>query len=323
VILQEASSDELDYVRGWVGLDPANERYFSDFKRIWAESRHLAIHSRINEEDAWQDFQQRIPAGSFDAGGDTDMPDSQVVNMPLRRNYTWLRVAAVFITLLAGGWLYYRYGSKQDQYLSIHSNKNVLSDTLSEGTVVTLNKESSIRYSRLFAGDTRPVELEGEAFFNVTPDKNKPFIVHTQETSIRVLGTSFNVRNTGETTEVIVETGMVEVTNGQHTVRVRAHEKAVIGKKDQPPVKEDIHDELYNYYRTNEFECNGTPLWRMVEKLNEVYKGHIVIGDTQLRDLPLTTTFRVGDESLDEILQVIAQTLKLKITRDGQKIILN
>jgi ferric-dicitrate binding protein FerR (iron transport regulator) len=126
-----------------------------------------------------------------------------------------------------------------------------------------------------------------------------------------------------DATEVIVETGMVEVTKDQHIVNVRAHEKVVIGRDNVSPVKENNTDKLYNYYRTNEFECDGTPLWRMVEKLNEVYKdkAHIVIGDNRLHDLPLTVTFR--NESLDRILDVIAQTLKVKVVKKGQEIILN
>jgi transmembrane sensor len=327
VILLEASEDEQQQVRDWVAISPTNERYYADFARIWEESRNLAIYSTVNEEDAWNDFKGRIggEGEAADGGGvdGTGRRRGRVIDMASRGNYPWLRAAAVFLVLMAGGWLYYTYNYRPAQFLSVYSNGNVLTDTLPEGTIVTLNKQSSIRYRRLFAGDSRPVELTGEAFFKVAPDMNKPFIVHAEGASIEVIGTSFNVRSTGDTTEVIVETGMVEITKGQHTLRVRAHEKAVIGKNGLPPVKGDIQDELYNYYRTNVFECDGTPLWRMVEKLNEVYHARIGIGDSRLRNLPLTTTFRVGDESLDEILNVIARTLKITITRNGQEIILN
>lgn len=262
-------------------------------------------------------------AGEAGAGSAGQWGSRRVIDMAGRKNYSWLRVAAIFLILIAGGWLYYTYNFKPAEFLSVYSNGNVITDTLSEGTIVTLNKQSSIRYRRLFAGDSRPVELMGEAFFKVAPDKNKPFIVHAEGATIEVIGTSFNVRSTGDATEVIVETGMVEITKGRHILRVRAHEKAVIGKDDLPPVKGDIQDELYNYYRTNVFECDGTPLWRMVEKLNEVYHAHIVIGNGRLRDLPLTTTFRIGDESLDEILDVITRTLKITLSRNGEEIILN
>jgi ferric-dicitrate binding protein FerR (iron transport regulator) len=64
---------------------------------------------------------------------------------------------------------------------------------LSDGTVVTLNAESSIRYERGFDKNNRQVSLRGEAFFDVAPDPDRPFIVHTAQLDVRVLGTRFNV----------------------------------------------------------------------------------------------------------------------------------
>jgi ferric-dicitrate binding protein FerR (iron transport regulator) len=237
------------------------------------------------------------------------------------RHRQWMfRVAAVFIVVVAGGWFFYTYSYKPGQFLSVNSGVNVLLDTLPEGSVVTMNKESSIRYRKHFTGDVRQVDMEGEAFFAVAPDKDKAFVVQTNGVTITVLGTSFNVRAVKGKTEVIVETGLVEIRKGGHVVRVGAHEKAVVGTDDAKLIKENNPDQLYNYYRTRTFECNGTPMWRLVEKLNEVYKVHIVIGQTRLRDLQLTTTF--VDESLDGILDVIAKTFAITVVRNGQDIIL-
>lgn len=310
VVLREASTEEIREVEGWLSLDPANTRYFEGFRRIWEESKSLAVRSTLNEEDAWQRFRQRAAAEK----------GASVINMHKRRGFPWLRIAAALIVLVGGGWLYYTYSYAPAQFLSVRSGAEVIRDTLPEGTVVTLNKQSSIRYQKQFAGQWRKVEMEGEAFFKVTPDKDKPFVVQTGGADIRVIGTSFNVRKSGDSIEVIVETGMVQVTKDGHTVDVRAHEKVVIGKGAASLLKEDNPDDLYNYYRTHAFSCNGIPLARLVEKLNEVYKVHMVIGDSRLRDLPLTSTFR--DESLDEILDVITKTLKITYTRKGDEIIL-
>lgn len=83
---------------------------------------------------------------------------------------------------------------------------------LSDGTLVWLNAASSIRYPEQFEEDTREVHLEGEAFFEVAPDKKKPFIIHTGDMQTRVLGTSFNIKAyRGEDIQVAVATGKVEV----------------------------------------------------------------------------------------------------------------
>lgn len=311
VILGEASEEEQQQVRQWLALSDENRRYFEQVRLICEKGGKMLIKDTVNKDDAWRRFQQRI------AG---DIGDTAVVKMPAGRPRQWLQVAAALIIVLAGSWLYYNYSYKPSQFLSAHSGGQVLTDTLPEGTIVTLNRQSSIRYRKMLAGDTRSVELEGEAFFNVTPDKDKPFIVHTKGLNIKVIGTSFNVKTSGGKTEVIVETGMVEITKDQYTMKVMPKEKVIAGEKDSLPIKETNPDELYNYYRTNEFECNGTPLWRMVDKLNEVYQVHIIIGDSRLRNQLLTSTFH--NESLDKILYVISRTLQVSYDKRGEEIIL-
>ena len=312
VVSSESTEGENQYVLAWISESPANERYFQDFQKIWTESRHLAIHSTVDEDQAWISFRQRVDGG-------------QVVTMEPRPKRVgagrqWLRVAAVFLVVAAGSWFYYLYSYQPAQFLSVSSGAKVVLDTLPEGSVVTLNKGTAIHYRRQFAGTSRQVEMEGEAFFSVTADKNKPFVVNTNGVSITVLGTSFNVRTDGGKTEVVVETGRVEVRAGDRTLRVEAHERALITNDNLTPKKESNPDQLYNYYRTNAFECNGTPLWRLAEKLNEVYKVHIVIDSERLRNLPLTTTF--VDESLDGILGVVSKTFAIRIVRNGQEIML-
>jgi len=289
VVLGESTEEEQRLVQAWRSESAANERYFQDFNRIWEESRHLAVRSEVDEEVAWDNFKIRVGEG-------------EVVEMRPRRNFGWL-VAAAILVVVVGGW--YFYSSRPVQWLAVSSGGQVLLDTLPEGSVVTLNKQSSIRYVRGFAGADRRVDMEGEAFFAVTQDKDKPFVVHTNGMTITVLGTSFNVRNNGGKTEIIVETGMIEVRKGGEVFRVRAHERLVVSDSGEP-VTGPNPDQLYDYYRTHVFECNGTPLWRLVEKLNEVYHAHVVIGNADMRNKPLTVSF--DDESLDKILEIINGT---------------
>src|SRR5699024_5622708 len=71
-----------------------------------------------------------------------------------------------------------------------------------EGSVITLNSESTLRYPTRFSADKREVYLDGEAYFSVEHDSTRPFIVHVGETTIRDLGTAFNIRAYNEEDEL-------------------------------------------------------------------------------------------------------------------------
>lgn len=82
-----------------------------------------------------------------------------------------------------------------------------------DGSRITLNNASKIRYVKNFKGPKREIFLEGEAFFDVMPDKTRPFIVHTAQLDVTVLGTSFNIRHYPDDPEinVVVATGTVSI----------------------------------------------------------------------------------------------------------------
>ena len=88
---------------------------------------------------------------------------------------------------------------------------------LSDGSVVALNRGSKLLFPKKFKGDIREVTIVGEAFFDVVPNPEKPFIINAGNAQVKVLGTSFNVcaYPGSETVEVIVETGKVQVINTQ------------------------------------------------------------------------------------------------------------
>ncbi|MCC7029872.1 MAG: FecR domain-containing protein, partial [Chitinophagaceae bacterium] len=203
----------------------------------------------------------------------------------------------------------------------IHSNQTTRIDTLSDQSVVTLNKHAALHYPKEFSGKERRVKLEGEAFFSITPDKEKPFFIDARNNvEIRVVGTSFNVKSFDSYTEVIVETGIVEVRKFNKVILLHPREKARIDKEDSSIVVEKNQDKLYRYFRSKEFECDNTPLWKVVEVLNEVYGDSVVIGRSELKSLTLTTRF--DNESLESILEIISETFELKVEKKGNKYIL-
>jgi len=200
------------------------------------------------------------------------------------------------------------------------AQQDVLNDTLPDGSVVNINKGSMISYPSKFQKGTRQVVLKGEAFFKVEPNKEKPSVVLAKGVRITVVGTSFNVKNINGNIEVVVENGIVRVSIGERSEELKANEKLLVNVKDSVMTEEKVSDQLYKYYRTKEFVCDETPLWKLVQVINEAYHSQVIIGNPALKDMTLTTTFH--NESLEQVLNVISITFNIKVVKQGNTIIL-
>jgi transmembrane sensor len=310
-LLQEATAMEIAQVDDWVAASDTNKKAFTHYKLLWEESKKIAATNTADENAAWQKFKNKL---------DAPRQETKVVSM---QKYRWMSAAAAVLMLVLGGW-FLRNGFKGTDAsapLLVATQKNVLIDTLPDNSVVTLNKNSSIEYDTKFTtGNQRNIKLKGEAFFSVTPNKEKPFIIKVNDVEVKVVGTSFNIKTINGQTEVIVKTGIVQVTRNGKTVTLSPQEKILTTADNNVLAKESTKDKLFNYYETKEFVCEETPLWRLVEVLNEAYDSNIIIGRKDLRNLSITTTF--ANEPLDNVLQIIATTFQLQIINKEGQIIL-
>src|SRR5687768_14248787 len=85
-LLDEVTEDERAKVKGWISLEPANEKYFNHFELIWQQSKVLAASTAMDENAAWERFKKRVEKNSAPA-----------IVVPFKKKFNWLRVAAVFI----------------------------------------------------------------------------------------------------------------------------------------------------------------------------------------------------------------------------------
>jgi ferric-dicitrate binding protein FerR (iron transport regulator) len=310
----EATEAEKLQVEQWLANDEANRHYFEHFRLTWEESIQLASTAHVDEQGAWERFQHRVQEGSFH----TENPRVWSMKSSLMRAAI---ITGVIVTIAALTYfLFHNNPGTVVSMATIQATNNVKSDSLPDGSVVTLNKHSQVSFPEQFTGGKRVLQLNGEAFFHVKPNKKKPFEVHTNNVTITVVGTSFNVRSRGDTTEIIVETGIVEVATEKQTVVLKAGQKAITGITESILQKQTNTDQLYNYYRSRKFVCEETPLWKLVEKLNEAYDVQIVFENDALRNMPLTTTF--DNEPLDNILNIIKSTFNISVAKEKGKIIL-
>ncbi|WP_278715591.1 FecR family protein [Bacteroides caecimuris] len=144
---------------------------------------------------------------------------------------------------------------------------------LSDGTKVHLNAESQLTYPICFSSKERIVQVEGEAYFDVAPDKEHPFVVKTSHTSIQVTGTSFNVRAYAdeeiESTTLI--SGGVKISSGNEVFELIPNQHYTYNKKTNTNTVTNVNTELYTSWESGSFIFLNVPLENVMSYLSKWY----------------------------------------------------
>jgi transmembrane sensor len=319
-LCNEAGESERQEVEAWAGQSGINlaelnhSRELIDKARLWFESHPY------NSAAAWEKIERRLQS---------DVPVVQMqpgINTVFYRRM--LRVAATILLAVSLGTAGYYIGFRQHKpaiFTEVVSNDRqvVTGITLPDGSVVTLNGNSSLTYPRTFSGNTREVSIKGEAFFEIQPDAARPFLITAGSAQIKVLGTSFNVcaYPEAETVEVVVETGKVQVTcsplaqtSGCELI-LAPGEKGSLSNMDLTLVKSVNSDRNLSAWRTRQLVFEETPLFEVIVTLEKVYFVNIQLADPALSNLVLTANF--NQQSVDFILDVIRLTFSLELTSEN------
>lgn len=256
----------------------------------------------------------------------------------------WLAAASVALVLALGSWWLNRL-PRTEPSLALSSpipsrfteRANLTSKpllvNLSDGSVVVLQPHSKLRFPRVFEAGKREVFLTGDAFFEVSKDPKRPFLVFAGEIVTKVLGTSFSVRafQNERGISVRVKTGRVAVLHRDDLaptaarkvaeVVLKAHQQVEYSREKAEMTKsplravETASDPVF--YR---FEFDDAPLPTVLETLEKAYGITINYEKNQVKDCPLTARF--SDQSLHEMLQFICTALDGSYTmQDGQLVL--
>jgi len=202
-----------------------------------------------------------------------------------------------------------------------NNTKLVTHQLLSDGTVIKLQPHGSIEFPEVFSAPTREIHLTGEAFFDVAKDKNRPFIITTGDVTIRVLGTSFNVRAYEGSKEITiaVKTGRVSVyaKNDPQTSNRKTKEEIILTPNQEVvynTINENFSKKLVDepqiiLEKSTLFEMryDGTPVDKIFKVLEENYGIDIVFDEQVLSGCSLTTS--MAEEGLYERIEIICEAI--------------
>lgn len=286
----------------------ATEAAFQDWLREPAHERAFA-----RATDAWE----IIPgAARLAAANDPAAPARE------RGQRAAMAIAASAALVVAvggiGAWL-----ARDPVYATRPGEQQVF--TLSDGSRVALNTGSHLVVD--FSKDERRVRLErGEAMFEVTKNPDRPFIVQAGEERVRVLGTTFTVRNDGKKVAVVLVEGRVEVTR-ETPRQPRPVPVAVLAPGERLTVRADAgaaidhpRVEAVTAWRRGEVMFDETPLLDAAAELNRYGGTQVQVGDPALAALSLSGVFQTHDPA--EFARVAAELYDLHADREGDRIVL-
>ena len=239
----------------------------------------------------------------------------------------YLRYVAIVAVILSIGWGGFRLiRSNQEKvltYTEVHvkngEHKRII---LPDGTSVTLNAGSYLRYPREFITDIRRIEMNGEAFFEVTRDEEKPFLIHTKDADVKVLGTSFNVKafDMDEQLTVSVQTGKVQVDLPEAMMRLLPDEQFVMDKTKGEFQKRNEDARLSTVWIKGGLYFNRTPIRTVVNELVRMYNRTIEFAPGAEYD-----DYIYGEhdnKSLEAVLKSIQYSTDIKYRIENDKIVL-
>jgi ferric-dicitrate binding protein FerR (iron transport regulator) len=327
----EIADEEFQELDLWLQEMPENKEDFFCLKNIHDLTHSHKLLSNEEVERSWQKLAQKMtakPAPVISTGTPKRLTFSN-------RILQYAAVAAVAFAISVGIGKYRGNHNQSTEkmhslvYNEISVQKGSKPNTvnLSDGSIIRLNAATTLRYPSAFRGNTREVYLDGEAYFEVAKDENKPFIVRLKQQNITVHGTSFNVEAYHDEFYNIVTLleGSVSLesldNNGLkiNNILLKPNQKTYFDHTIGKVSVIQVDASLSNTWMQGEYRFRDEPLMLIVKRLENYYDVSIHLDDERLNNIRYTGTFSLK-QNIHEVLRVINHENQFRFQQTGNEI---
>lgn len=303
----ELSPEEDVRFRGWLAASDMNQEKYERLSHIWREEmKDYGLYTQADESDAWQDLQERLSRNSLAPVIDGGFK----ARKPVSTRWT---IAAALI-LLAGVAVLWKSFSKSAvlKYETVSGEQKRIS--LPDGSTVTLGPQTSLRVKNGYNSKGRTVILgSGEATFEVLHQEQQVFSVEMDEATVRDIGTSFTIRKTKDSINVVVSSGKVGFTQKATGETRELSAGSSLSFYTMPGHNGEIRTSV-------SLRFDDAPLSSILQTLEKHYGKHIILTDTTAAHKKLT--LHLDGESLADALKIICASIDLDYTSDKSGYIL-
>ncbi len=278
-----ASDEEKEFLLNWIKESDDNKKLFERIVITWEKTFLM-----------YPDKNLEIP--EF---------DKETLRLSRTKSRLWYiisGVAAAIITLVA---ISFFLQTPRDNQITIYSQDTKKQITFPDGSVVWLNKNSSITFPDNFEKN-RTVSLHGEGFFNVKrKDDKRPFIVKTKLTEIKVIGTQFYVDNSDSLfNEAVLQSGIIQLTANDKSLLLKPNQKVNIDKETNKVTISEVNPENYTNWTNSKLVFKNKNLDDAFLQM-EKWFGVTINNDIEsLKKFPVSLT--INDETLEETMKMLS-----------------
>jgi transmembrane sensor len=309
-----ATPQEAEELQHWLKLDAACQQEYDDMAIIWQKSGPLLANPQFNADVAWVKLDDKIVHLTPKPKHHYDTIISFLFSSTGRAAAAFL----VFALVAFGG--YWWYQRAQWQTFTAATKNETL--TLPDKSVVVIRKGSSVKYRKVFDKKERQVQLTGEAFFKVQHNDNQPFLVTTENTEVKVMGTSFLVNSAAN--EVAVVSGKVQVTDKRefHKPFTLTKGQSATLTPDyiyQPPIVDTTN---FPDWVTGKLTFNNTPLPEVLADISDFYQIKVELAPalkTTAETVHVTVQF--NNQPIEQALEEITLITGLHMKKEKDKVI--
>lgn len=294
-------TEEKTELESWMRNNPDD---FRQLEALFQASASDEQNPVFNPNDQWEELQTIIKIN-------TESRSEKTIRL-----FPWIaRVAAAVILVLGFTFIFYQYKNSSSDNLNLQtmvqtddSNQKVIE--LPDGSKVWLNRNSELLYPETFDADSRTIYLKGEAFFEVIPNKDKPFIVHSGISKTTVLGTSFNLRAYSKEDDVrlTVVTGKVAFTlaDDNEGVIVTPGDMAFLTNKTKSIDHTQNTDLNFLSWKTRYLSFNDSPIAELIQPLERHYGIQISVQNPETLNCRFTGDFQ--ETNIENAIKIITRT---------------
>jgi len=317
---KDCTKEELSELKEWL-LNPASQPEVEN----WL-ANHWAMSPEIDSTTLIETIFRQIQEYQNEHHLKSGFSLAQILKV-------YQKVAAfLLIPLIGFGILYGVSLSNQpaDRYTETIAPRGQKSQiVLADGTKVWLNSDTKIKYPGNFSKDQRDVYLDGEAFFEVSKNEHQPFVVHTSDVSVKVLGTKFNVKAYSDENQI--ETSLFE---GRINLMLNNLSSKTQTEKEVKPGQSFVYSKTNHQLAANRFPQDEIDGWKnnqlifkddtfsnLVQKVERWYDVKVVYDEKLFNDRRLTVELYEG-ERLERLMEIISLALSVDYKYEKGEIIL-